>query len=92
MVPLIQAMNYTILIWPIAVFLSLAPSYGAAQKESSDKPAVAQPTQPVQPKPAPVTCKWNGVAAIPDPNCPGTRQRRVLSCSDGSEGMGSCLK
>lgn len=89
---MIQAMNYTILIWPIAVFLSLAPSYGAAQKESPDKPAVAQPAQPVQPKPAPVTCKWNGVALIADSNCPGIQQRQVLSCTDGSKGVGSCLK
>lgn len=89
---MIQAMSYTILIWPIAVFLSLAPSYGAAQKESPDKPAVAQPAQPVQPKPAPVTCKWNGVALIADSNCPGIQQRQVLSCTDGSKGVGSCLK
>ncbi len=71
---------------PICFALSLlAGSIALAQGK------VTQETPESDPPAETVTCGWDGFATLTDANCTQTQQRRVLTCSDGTQRVGQCV-
>lgn len=65
--------------------LSFAGAIALAQGEA---------TQDATPPPPPVvevTCGWDGFSTLTDANCAQTQQRRVLTCTDGTQKVGQCI-
>lgn len=65
--------------------LSFAGAVALAQGEASqDAPQTPPPV-------VKVTCGWDGFTILTDANCTQTQQRRVLTCTDGTQKVGQCI-